>query len=650
MMLLVAFAHLASGASTLYALRTSGSLRFDITFAPHPDVTRFSIYPRYVGAWPEGSVRGDPAIASFYALTVAGVPGGSGRKTFQLDNMPIGLYNFSASDARISFLAGPQIVLWTPEDCAATRLPCTSAGVTYPSGAAISEPPENGVAISLQATRQGPNSQTVLQPALASGSGTTSTGGGSSNPGPPGSIRGDLLPVAVGAGLGGLAVLIAAIILAWVLLRRSRRARATAPDDPPGPKPVDRHLDSSAPNPGAFMAMHPASSLPLSALAERSGFPSSVCVACGGGGGPLPPDENAESAACAACRVPLAVQRRFYPLARVGGGEFGTVFLAVDLHSPSSKRCLVKKFSYFSRNSNDHLIAKAAELFLEEGRVLEQLAHPRIPKLLGSFQWRGDLFHVMDFVPGRDLQRALRESSGPFPEAEVLRLLDDLLGALEYVHATRVLHRDVKPSNIIAGDDGYYYLVDFGLSATVRPDWQQATQIGTYAYADPEQRRGYPTESSDLFSLAATCVELLTRALPTSEYFVDWRPTAQLSIGAPLAGALERMLARAPAARFESAAAARRALAPALERLGPRAPNPKALLGPLSSNADSSSQVLVEELSGELAFRAGGDPTSSAPIYILPSASGSAPGAPAPPRGAAEGWGPAPAKARLAQS
>eukprot|EP00741_Cyanophora_paradoxa_P018181 tig00021038_g17554.t1 len=353
----------------------------------------------------------------------------------------------------------------------------------------------------------------------------------------------------------------------------STAIKASSPTTTPGSLPHANSLYASVPR----MASNLASAPSAGPLAETS-----ICMRCNQRGGGCATEADAIDATCPLCRAPLAINRRFWPVSRVGGGEFGTAFVSIDLHSPSRKQCVVKKFTFFEKNGNEEHIEKAAELFLEEGRVLENLDHPCVPKLLGSFRWQGDLYNVMNFVPGRDLQRIMKDRSGPFHESEILRLLDDMTDALSYVHAQRILHRDVKPSNIIAGDDGDYYLVDFGLSTTSRPDWEQATMIGTYAYSDPEQRRGYPTPSSDLYSLAATCVELLTRARPTYEYFCDWTPPARLPISSHLASVLSRMLRRDPAQRFESAAAVREVL------FAGRPPRPHRGLGRTLSHASSA--------------------------------------------------------------
>eukprot|EP00741_Cyanophora_paradoxa_P015525 tig00020902_g14986.t1 len=293
-------------------------------------------------------------------------------------------------------------------------------------------------------------------------------------------------------------------------------------------------------------------------------FARAVCTKCLRVNPGCGSEDEAAEAACVYCRLPLAVSRRFFPAARVGGGEFGTAFRAVDLHFLSKRPCILKKFTFLDRSSNESHVEKAARLFLDEGRTLELLDHPRIPKLLGSFVWMQDMYHAMAEVKGQDLQRALRARVHPYPRSEVLRLLDDLLGALAYVHERGVIHRDVKPSNLIAGEDGRYYLVDFGLSTTRRPDLDQATEIGTYAYADPEQRAGRPTPSSDLYSLAATCVEMMTKRRPALEFFVDWTParSPEADFGGDLGAALARMLRRDVADRYPSAAAARAALFP----------------------------------------------------------------------------------------
>jgi eukaryotic-like serine/threonine-protein kinase len=158
--------------------------------------------------------------------------------------------------------------------------------------------------------------------------------------------------------------------------------------------------------------------------------------------------------------------------------------------------------------------------FERESRLLANLRHPALPKVLDHFGEGPGLFLVMEFIPGDDLGRML-EQGRTFAPAEVLRWADQLLDALEYLHGLDppVLHRDIKPANLKHISPGQIVLLDFGLA---KGSAGQMTRTGSQSvlayspnYSPLEQMQGAGTdERSDLYSLGATLYHLLTGVKP----------------------------------------------------------------------------------------------------------------------------------------
>lgn len=199
---------------------------------------------------------------------------------------------------------------------------------------------------------------------------------------------------------------------------------------------------------------------------------------------------------------------------------------------------------------------KALDLFEREARVLAQLRHPRIPRWLATERTDTALYLVQELAPGRSL--AARLSAGErFDEAAARRVAEQVLDALGHLQATSppIVHRDVKPANLVQDDDGVLRLVDFGAVRDVQGGSVGSTVAGTYGYMAPEQLHGQSSPATDLYGLGATLVHLLTRTppheLPQQRLRIDWRGRAQ--VGRPFADFVDRLLAPVPEDRFASA-------------------------------------------------------------------------------------------------
>jgi serine/threonine protein kinase len=218
---------------------------------------------------------------------------------------------------------------------------------------------------------------------------------------------------------------------------------------------------------------------------------------------------------------------------------------------------------------------KDVELAEREARVLAQLSHPKLPRYLDAFEEDGALFLVMEKVEGESLA-ALRKRGGTLDRADVLRLLDELGQIFEYLHgrAPAIIHRDVKPGNILRRPDGSFALVDFGsVRDSLKPEGG-STVVGTFGYMAPEQFQGRALPQSDVYSLGATALAVLTgsdpEALPHRGLAIDVQKV--LGHDRPLADVLSRMLDPDPDRRPQHV----RPLVAAIPRERPAEPHPHA--------------------------------------------------------------------------
>jgi serine/threonine protein kinase len=183
---------------------------------------------------------------------------------------------------------------------------------------------------------------------------------------------------------------------------------------------------------------------------------------------------------------------------------------------------------------------KKIELFEREAKILQQLNHSAIPKYLDYFQieTQSDLYFylVQEQAPGKSLFQ-LVESGWHATETEVKNIARQILAILNYLHSLDppIIHRDIKPNNLIRSEDGTIYLVDFGAVQNTYYNtlMRGSTVVGTYGYMAPEQFRGKALPASDLYSLGATLLYLLTHRspaeLPQDTLKLDFRNSVNIS-------------------------------------------------------------------------------------------------------------------------
>ncbi len=232
---------------------------------------------------------------------------------------------------------------------------------------------------------------------------------------------------------------------------------------------------------------------------------------------PNPQNEDSNQY-CQSCNTPLvSLLRGHYRVVKVlsDEGGFGRTYLSEDVDK-LNEWCVVKQFA--PKVQETSALKKAIELFKEEAQRLQHLGeHHQIPALLAYFEQDNYLFLVQQFIDGQNLLQELQRGK-TYSESQILELLLDLLPILEFIHDRGVIHRDIKPQNIIRRQsDRRLVLIDFGsakqLTATVQT--KLGTTIGSHGYTPIEQMqdgKAYP--ASDLFSLGATCFHLLTGIRP----------------------------------------------------------------------------------------------------------------------------------------
>ena len=268
---------------------------------------------------------------------------------------------------------------------------------------------------------------------------------------------------------------------------------------------------------------------------------------------------------CAYCRHDMTLNNdqpsdhlRYWLTRVIKSGGQGAVYAGVDQHG---KTYAIKEM--LDRFDDPRERQEAVTRFNSEAELLQQLTHPRIPRVYSHFTDEGRHYLTMDFVQGTDLDTLLEQPPHCFPEAQVLEWAMQISDVLGYLHDKGLIYRDVKPSNIMVEQDGGIKLVDFGIAKVFTPT-QRGTQIGTPGYAPPEQYQGLATPQSDIYALAATLHHLLTGRDPTTEPPFSFPPVRDLKpqISDRTNAALQKALAMKPEERNATMHEFRAALRP----------------------------------------------------------------------------------------
>jgi len=241
--------------------------------------------------------------------------------------------------------------------------------------------------------------------------------------------------------------------------------------------------------------------------------------------------------------TPTKLNNRYQVVRDIGAGGFGQTFLVEDTQMPTQRRCVAKQLKPVTTNPQIYQLLQ--DRFAREAAILEELGegNTQIPRLYAYFEEDGQFYLVQEWIEGETLTHRV-QNSGKLSESSVREILVSLLRVLEFVHIQRIVHRDIKPDNIILrNSDGT------PVSSIV---------IGTPGFMPSEQAAGRPVYSSDLYSLGLTAIYLLTEKWPqelqtnhdTGE--IVWRQYAP-RISPSFATILDKAIMSHPRDRFHSA-------------------------------------------------------------------------------------------------
>ena len=220
---------------------------------------------------------------------------------------------------------------------------------------------------------------------------------------------------------------------------------------------------------------------------------------------------------------------------KLGQGNFGITYLAEDTSLESKvaikefffKECCERDDSACNVMTipawcNREIVERSKQKFIKEARTIFSLNHPNIVRILDVFEENGTAYYVMEYIEGESLGDMVKRR-GAIPEAEALGYVKDVASALEYIHSKNINHLDIKPGNLMKGnEDGRIIVIDFGVAKqydAVTSEGTTTTPVGiSHGYSPVEQysKNGVQTFSpqSDVYALAATLFKLLTGNTP----------------------------------------------------------------------------------------------------------------------------------------
>lgn len=200
---------------------------------------------------------------------------------------------------------------------------------------------------------------------------------------------------------------------------------------------------------------------------------------------------------------------RYKIKSHIGTGGMATVYLAQDLILERPVAVKVLRLDF-------HTNVAAMRRFQREAQSATQLVHPNIVSVYDVGEEDGTNYIVMEYVEGTDLKEYIRER-GPLPPREAVRIMTQIVSAIELAHQNRIIHRDIKPQNILIDREGNVKITDFGIAIALSETslTQTNTLLGSVHYLSPEQARGgMATIRSDIYALGIVLYELLVGEVP----------------------------------------------------------------------------------------------------------------------------------------
>lgn len=308
--------------------------------------------------------------------------------------------------------------------------------------------------------------------------------------------------------------------------------------------------------------------------------------------------------------IPAVLNNRYRIIRTLGKGGFGKTFLAEDTYLPSQRICVIKQLK--PAIDKPHLRQVMQERFGREAAILEELGegNNQIPKLYAYFVEDEEFYLVQELIEGLSLTQKFRQE-GYFDENIVQNILIDILPVLDYIHSKGIIHRDIKPGNIIYREkDAKPVLIDFGIAKEIiNPIVDIGAEItntiitGTPGFMPPEQAVGKPIFASDIYSLGMTAISLLTGLSPenlqnnpqTGETIWESRS----NVSSFLKNILNKATRIHPSDRFPNAKAMLAALHPQDKFSSDRGLSEQKLSGRVPEGKTLQDQTLQEQTSQE---------------------------------------------------
>ena len=254
---------------------------------------------------------------------------------------------------------------------------------------------------------------------------------------------------------------------------------------------------------------------------------------------------------------------RYRVVRQLGQGGMGSVWLAEDTQLDNKPFAIKMLPAILVANK------RAYRQLKDEALVAMRLVHPNIVQIRAFEENNGNPFLVMDYIEGQTLDDYLAEHTGTtgilpvgtgIPESDVLRILRPIAATLDYAHGEGVVHRDVKPANVMIRKDGHPFILDFGIAREIQETMTRVTgklSSGTLLYMSPEQLRGLPPKAAqDVYSFAAMAYECLKGEPPFSrgqiEYQILNEQPERLPDDIRLSASIMRGLSKTPETRPDS--------------------------------------------------------------------------------------------------
>ncbi len=232
----------------------------------------------------------------------------------------------------------------------------------------------------------------------------------------------------------------------------------------------------------------------------------------------MDPKNLPEATDCNACGSKLLLRERYRATRVLGKGGFGTTFFATDQGLPGKPDCVIKQLKPLL--NTPQYVEQCQKLFQREAETLGKIgSHPQVPRLLDYFELGQEFYLVQEYISGRTLHQEVKHN-GPLTEKQTKEVLKEMLPVLGYLHKQQVIHRDIKPPNLIRREiDNKLILIDFGVvndqaGSNAKNSGAANIVVGTKGFAAPEQQAKHSVYSSDIYGLGMTCVFLLAGRLP----------------------------------------------------------------------------------------------------------------------------------------